>query len=78
LDDWSDRNICQEVVIKTAILSVTAPGVGIEPDLKVAARLVRDCNEHNAAIRDADPAAYGFFAALPDISLDIEWDTARD
>lgn len=56
---------------KTAILSVTAPGPGIEKDNAAAAGLARECNEYSAALRDQDPSTYGFFASLPSL-LDTE------
>lgn len=46
---------------------MTAPGACIEKDPVSAARLAREANEFVAAIRDAEPASYGFFAALPSL-----------
>lgn len=66
---WSidaDQKLCNECDIDTAILSVTAPGVGILKGAE-ASQLARECNEHGKALRDEYPKKYGFFAALPDI-----------
>nr|QPI71216.1 Decarboxylase [Ovatospora brasiliensis] len=64
--------------IDTAILSLSAPGVGLShltPEQAVV--LARQINEQAAAIRDAHPSRFGFFATLPilnsdDISLAVE------
>lgn len=50
-----------------AILSMTAPGACIEKDPIAAARLARKCNDKAAAIRNANPRSYGFFASLPSL-----------
>lgn len=57
--------------VKTAILSITAPGPTIEKDNAAAARLARACNEYLAALRDHEPSTYGFFASVPSL-LDTE------
>ena len=62
-----DRQINSEIGVRTAILSVTAPGACIEKDPAAAAALARRVNEDAAAIRDADPKSYGFFASLPSL-----------
>lgn len=56
--------------IKTAVLSLTAPGACI---LKGQASydLARKCNEYCAELRDKDPNKWGFFATLPSL-LDTE------
>lgn len=59
--------MAQRIKVTTTILSVTAPGPGIEPDLAKAAALARSCNESAAAIRDAQPRQYGFFASVPSL-----------
>ncbi|KAL8792099.1 MAG: hypothetical protein Q9195_005274 [Heterodermia aff. obscurata] len=67
---WSeqeDRDFSTSVGIKTAILSVTAPGPCIEKDRAKAAELARDCNEYCASLKKKDPATYGFFASLPSL-----------
>jgi predicted TIM-barrel fold metal-dependent hydrolase len=53
--------------VTTTILSVTAPGPGIERDAAKAEALARSCNESAAAIRDAQPHQYGFFASVPSL-----------
>ncbi|OQN95393.1 hypothetical protein B0A48_18572 [Cryoendolithus antarcticus] len=63
----ADHAICREIGISTAILSCTAPGPGIEPDVEKAQQLARTCNEFSAGLRDADPTAYGFFASVPSL-----------
>lgn len=46
---------------------MTAPGACIEKDVAAAAHLARASNEYAAAIRDAHPKSYGFFASLPSL-----------
>lgn len=67
----ASRDICDKLGVKTAIVSVTAPGAIIEKDPKAAAALARKANEASAELRDSDPARFGFFANLPDL-LDTE------
>ncbi|KAB8227030.1 amidohydrolase family protein [Aspergillus alliaceus] len=65
--EWSldnDRVLCQKHNIRTAILSVTAPGPDIAEGLE-AARIARGCNEWAASLRDQNPQQYGFFATIP-------------
>ncbi|KAA8647951.1 hypothetical protein EYZ11_008696 [Aspergillus tanneri] len=62
-----DQEIIRLLDVKTTILSVTAPGPCIEKDPGKAAALARSCNEHAAAIRDARPFQYGFFASVPSL-----------
>lgn len=52
--------------VRTAILSVTAPGACI---LKGAASftLARQVNEYAAELRDRNPQRFGFFASLPSL-----------
>ena len=59
--------MARRMKVTTTILSVTAPGPSIEPDLTTAAALARSCNESAAAIRDAQPRQYGFFASVPSL-----------
>lgn len=59
--------MARRIKVTTTILSVTAPGPSIEPDLTKAAALARSCNESAAAIRDAQPRQYGFFASVPSL-----------
>lgn len=70
-----DQAICKDIGVSKAILSVTAPGPVIKKDPLAAAKLARECNEAGAAVRDAHPTQYGFFASLPslfDTQLAIE------
>ncbi|OGM47699.1 putative amidohydrolase family protein [Aspergillus bombycis] len=73
--DWSpeeDAAVNDKFGIKTAILSLTAPGACILKDPKASAELARKANEYAAKLRDEKPNQYGFFAALPNI-LDKEY-----
>lgn len=63
----ADHDLCRQIGVGTAILSCTAPGPDIEPDAGEAKELARACNEFNAKVRDAEPAAYGFFASVPSL-----------
>ena len=63
----ADRQINEAIGVKTTILSITAPGACIESDLAAAATLARQFNDSAAAIRDANPGEYGFFASLPSL-----------
>lgn len=65
-----DAEINDELNVRTAILSVTAPGPCIEKDSSRAAVLARQCNEYCASIVLQNPGRYGFFASLPPL-----WDT---
>lgn len=56
--------------VQTAILSVTAPGACILQG-QASFDLARKLNEYAAEMRDKEPRAYGFFAALPSL-LDTE------
>ncbi|KAJ5840237.1 uncharacterized protein N7525_005425 [Penicillium rubens] len=62
-----DQDMGRRMKVTTTILSVTAPGPGIERDAARAATLARSCNESAAAIRDAQPRQYGFFASVPSL-----------
>ena len=53
--------------VKTAVLSLTAPGACIIPDPEGQAALARQANDYAASLRDQDPQSFGFFATLPDI-----------
>ncbi|PVH70153.1 amidohydrolase family protein [Cadophora sp. DSE1049] len=63
----ADQQLAKDIEIKTAILSVTAPGPCIERDPKAAAKLARTVNEAAATIRNQHPSSYGFFASLPSL-----------
>ncbi|KAL1862278.1 hypothetical protein Plec18170_001103 [Paecilomyces lecythidis] len=65
LDD--DKTLNRSIGVSVAILSMTAPGACIENDPIAAARLARKCNDKAAAIRNANPRSYGFFASLPSL-----------
>ncbi|OJJ46451.1 hypothetical protein ASPZODRAFT_159365 [Penicilliopsis zonata CBS 506.65] len=70
LPPWTieaDKEINVAVGTDIAILSVTAPGACIESNPVNAAKLARQINEDGAAIRDAHPTKYGFFASLPSL-----------
>ncbi|KAJ5478322.1 Amidohydrolase 2 [Penicillium desertorum] len=62
-----DQDMARRMKVTTTILSVTAPGPGIERDAAKAEALARSCNESAAAIRDAQPHQYGFFASVPSL-----------
>ncbi|CAF9908876.1 MAG: hypothetical protein GOMPHAMPRED_006344 [Gomphillus americanus] len=66
----ADQDLNRKIGVKTAILSVTAPGPQIAKENAV--QLARQCNDFQAKIRDEDPAHYGFFACLPDLLNDQE------
>ncbi|PVH95057.1 amidohydrolase family protein [Periconia macrospinosa] len=70
IPDWTpelDAEINDELNVRTAILSVTAPGPCIETDRSRAALLARQCNEYCASIVRNNPDRYGFFASLPSL-----------
>lgn len=62
--------IMQRLGVKTAVLSVTAPGACILKGSE-SFKLARQLNEYAAGLRDNDPQSIGFFASLPDL-LDTE------
>lgn len=57
--------------IGTTILSLTAPGCPLLSG-PAAIQLAREVNESAAAIRDAEPSRFGFFAALPPVLEDMD------
>lgn len=61
----ADRAFSATIGVRTAILSVSTPGVGHIADPDAAAAAARAMNEHCAALRDEDPSAAGFFATVP-------------
>lgn len=81
----ADKQLCQAVGVKTAILSVTAPGPTILSDPIQQAALARECNEFCAKLRDNDPVGYGYFASVPSLldpelviqELDYAFDTLK-
>ena len=64
----SDRELCQSIGVKTAILSHTSPGPTVKTNPKEAAALARELNKFSAKVRDSDPKHYGFFASVPSLS----------
>lgn len=67
----ADDDICSSIGVKTAILSVTAPGPCIEEESTKAASLARQCNDYVSGLRDNNPSRFGLFACLPSL-LDTE------
>lgn len=59
-----------DLSIGTTIFSLTAPGACILQGPE-SSKLARRCNEFMAALRDENPAKFGFFVSLPDL-LDKE------
>jgi len=58
--------------VRTAILSVTAPGAKIyEADFEKSRTLARKLNNYSSALVNSDPERFGFFASLPTL-LDVE------
>ena len=53
-----------EAVVRTAILSISSPGVHFGDD-RQAADLARACNDYAAALCKSHPGRFKFFAALP-------------
>ncbi|KAF4636552.1 hypothetical protein G7Y89_g1534 [Cudoniella acicularis] len=73
LPSWdveSSKSLMRDLNIGTSILSLTAPGCAVLSG-PAAASLAREVNESAAEIRNADPAHFGFFAALPPLLDDI-------
>ncbi|RAH78360.1 amidohydrolase 2 [Aspergillus japonicus CBS 114.51] len=67
----SDKAICQKLGIRTAFLSVTAPGPDVVKGPE-SARIARQCNEWAAEFRDQDSQKYGFFASIPSPLEDLD------
>lgn len=68
--EWSissDKAFNESVNIRTAIYSVTTPGVTFISDPEESAAAARSMNEYSAALRDKDPKSYGFFATVPSL-----------
>ncbi|KAJ5218842.1 uncharacterized protein N7498_000941 [Penicillium cinerascens] len=66
---WS-RLLMRRLGVKTAILSVTAPGAFILEG-SASFDLARRLNEYGAQLRNEEPQRFGFFASLPSL-LDTE------
>lgn len=67
LPDWSARSsldVMDANGIRTALLSISAPGVYFG-NLDEARALARECNVYAAHLRDGHPGRFGSFAALP-------------
>lgn len=72
--DWSpeaSQSLMHQIGIKTAILSLTAPGVEVAGGYASQRTLAREVNIYAAKLRDSKPQSFGFFAALPSL-LDVE------
>ncbi len=71
LPDWSPESslaVMDANGVATAILSVSAPGVHVDPtkrDDAEARAMARTVNEHVAEVARAHPDRFGFFATLP-------------
>ncbi|KAJ0421525.1 hypothetical protein BJY00DRAFT_300906 [Aspergillus carlsbadensis] len=63
----ASKLLMKRMGIRTAILSVTAPGACILPDRERRAQLARQLNEYTADLRNADPDKFAFFVSLPNI-----------
>lgn len=63
----ADQALCQQMGVQTTILSYGTAPAEIDADPVAAQKLARRCNEISATIRDAQPDAYGFFAAVPSL-----------
>ncbi|KAL4895036.1 hypothetical protein BDV59DRAFT_200293 [Aspergillus ambiguus] len=71
--DWSPEASLQNMEsngVRKAILSLTAPGATIAPDMQSARLLARQVNEEAARLSKQYPGSFGFFAALPSL-MDI-------
>ncbi|KAL2784009.1 hypothetical protein BJX66DRAFT_348705 [Aspergillus keveii] len=67
---WTPQSSLENMAannIRKAILSVTAPGVPIVPDIEGGRALAREINEYSAELREAHPDSFGFFASLPSL-----------
>ncbi|MCC6608928.1 MAG: amidohydrolase [Burkholderiales bacterium] len=74
--NWSPQwslDIMGRFGIETAILSVSAPGIGLDTPQQTAL-LARECNEGQARLASDYPGRFGFFAAtpLPDIDASLD------
>ncbi|KAJ5555990.1 hypothetical protein N7513_003632 [Penicillium frequentans] len=68
--DWSPEASLQNMAsngIRKAILSLTAPGASIAPDIESARILARQVNKYAASLRKQHPNSFGFFVALPSL-----------
>ena len=70
LPSWNiddDRAFSKRNGVKTAVLSVSNPGVTHISDPGESAKIAREMNEYCASLRDKDPSYYGFFATVPSL-----------
>jgi 6-methylsalicylate decarboxylase len=70
LPEWnvsSDKAFSESIGVRTAIFSVSTPGVSYISDPKESAAVAHSMNEYCAALRDKDPHSYGFFATVPSL-----------
>ncbi|MGW4271063.1 amidohydrolase family protein [Streptomyces seoulensis] len=68
LPDWSAASALQLMALlgtRSAILSVSTPGVGFLPDPDAAAALARRLNDHSAELVAQHPSSFGYFATVP-------------
>jgi predicted TIM-barrel fold metal-dependent hydrolase len=73
LPKWTAQSALEAMAtldIGTAILSVSAPGTTVLPDVADAAALARDINDFTAALVADRPQQFGFFATVPMPHLD--------
>ena len=72
--EWSmdgTNQMMKKLGISTSILSLSAPGPEILPDIEGARSLARQFNEWGSKVSQDDPSRFGFFAAVPGLN-DIE------
>jgi predicted TIM-barrel fold metal-dependent hydrolase len=62
-----DLTFSKQIGVKTAIFSVSTPGVAHISNPDESARVAREMNEYCASLRDQDPSSYGFFATVPSL-----------
>lgn len=68
LPQWSTNlslSLMDQVGIKSAVLSLTVPGVTFLEQGAPQQALARQVNEYTASIRDSNPSRFGFFATVP-------------
>lgn len=68
MPDWSPESslaTMDTLDVRTAILSVSAPGVGFLPAVADASAMARDVNDELAGVVSQNPGRFGFFATVP-------------
>jgi predicted TIM-barrel fold metal-dependent hydrolase len=68
--EWSissDKAFSDSIGVRASIFSVSTPGVTYISDPEESAVVARSMNDYSAALRDKDPASYGFFATVPSL-----------